>query len=233
MISKRMLAALIVGGIPWWVLSAGAVPAPESTRGPFGFIRLVDAVSIGTGKLECLINGQAVRPEGYQLGNVTGGIALQPAAYRLAFHRQGIKSGETQVLVAANDTTILIPFAEQVPATATEPARWEIRILKLKQHQEEDHRTATLVSVSHQPELQLEIRQADGKWQRVFVKRLGIARAAIKQTRGYLAVRCGPRKLSAVSVGPAGNFVTVLYDDENGLLRSTNFQDYKYLSPEG
>jgi hypothetical protein len=38
--------------------------------------------------------------------------------------------------------------------------------------------------------------------------------------------------LSAISVAPAGNFVAVLYDDENGSLRSKNFQDYKYLSPD-
>ena len=78
----------------------------------------------------------------------------------------------------------------------------------------------------------MEIRQADGKWEPVFVKRLGIARAEIQQSRGYLSVRCKGRDLSAVSVGAAGNFVSVLYDDENGVLRSKTFQDYKYLSAE-
>jgi hypothetical protein len=204
----------------------------ESKGGPVGFVRMLDAVSAGTGKLEFTLDGKAVRPAGYQLGNVTGGIALKPADYQVVFRREGVKEGETQVQVKAGDTTILIPFAEEIPATDNQPARWKIRILKLKQHESEDKPTASFVSVSRDPELKVEIRQADGKWEAVFVKRLGIARAEIKQSRGYLSVRCKGRELSAVSVAAAGNFVSVLYDDENGVLRSKTFQDYKYLSAE-
>ncbi len=116
-----------------------------------------------------MIDGKAVRPDGYQLGNVTGGIALKPNTYKVAFRREGVKEGETRVRVAANDTTILIPFAEQIPASEGQPARWEIRILKLKQHETENKRTATFVSVSREPELKVEIRQANGKWEPVSV----------------------------------------------------------------
>jgi hypothetical protein len=204
----------------------------DSKRGPIGFVRMLNAVAIGTGRLEFTLDGKAVRPAGYQLGNVTGGIALKPADYKVVFRREGVKEGETRVQVKVGDTTILIPFAEEIPATDNQPARWQIRILKLKQHESEDKPTASFVSVSSEPELKVEIRQADGKWEPVFVKRLGIARAEIKQSRGYLSLRCKGRDLSAVSVGAAGNFVSVLYDDENGVLRSKTFQDYKYLSAE-
>ena len=192
-----------------------------------GFIRLLDAVSAGTGKLEVLIDGVAVRSEGYQLGNVTGGIALNPNTYQVMFRRDGVKEGATRVPVLANDTTILIPFANPMPVRDGEPARWDIRILKLKQLETGDKRTASFVSVSHQPELNIEIRQA-GKWESVEVKRLAIARADIRQVRGYLPVRCNGHPLSAISVAATGNFVAVLFDDENGSLRSRNFQDYKY-----
>lgn len=204
----------------------------DSKRGPVGFVRMLDAVAIGTGRLEFTLDGKAVRPAGYQLGNVTGGIALKPADYKVVFRREGVKEGETRVQVKVGDTIILIPFAEEIPATDHQPAGWQIRILKLKQHESEDKPTASFVSVSREPELKVEIRQADGKWEPVFVKRLGIARAEIQQSRGYLSVRCKGRDLSAVSVGAAGNFVSVLYDDENGVLRSKTFQDYKYLSAE-
>ena len=204
----------------------------DSKRGPIGFVRMLNAVAIGTGKLEFTLDGKAVRPAGYQLGNVTGGIALKPANYKVVFRREGVKEGETQVQVKVGDTTILIPFAEEIPATENQPARWQIRILKLKQHESEDKPTASFVSVSSESELKVEIRQADGKWEPVFVKRLGIARAEIKQSRGYLSVRCKGQDLSAVSVGAAGNFVSVLYEDDKGVLRSKAFQDYKYLSAE-
>jgi hypothetical protein len=204
----------------------------DSKREPIGFVRMLNAVAIGTGKLEFTLDGKAVRPAGYQLGNVTGGIALKPANYKVVFRREGVKEGETQVQVKVGDTTILIPFAEEIPATDNQPARWQIRILKLKQHESEDKPTASFVSVSSESELKVEIRQADGKWEPVFVKRLGIARAEIKQSRGYLSVRCKGQDLSAVSVGAAGNFVSVLYEDDKGVLRSKAFQDYKYLSAE-
>ena len=232
MISNGKLSTLAMIAWQCVVLSGGVAQGQDAQRGPFGFIRLLNAVSIGTGKLEFFIDGKSVRPDGYQLGNITGGIALKPSTYKVEFRRDGVKDGETRVIVAANDTTILIPFAEQLPVSEGQPGRWEIWILRLKQHAAEDQRTATFVSVSREPELKVEIRQSDGKWHPVLVKRLGIARADIRQARGYLSVRCKQQELSAVSVGAAGNFVSVLYEDENGILRSKTFQDYKYLSTD-
>ncbi|MCX6865978.1 MAG: hypothetical protein NTV46_07115 [Verrucomicrobia bacterium] len=225
MISNRQLSALLLVVLSSVVLPGGVAQGQNAQRAPCGFIRLLNAVSIGTGKLEFFIDGKSVRPDGYQLGNITGGIALKPDTYKVEFRRDGVKDGETRVIVAANDTTILIPFAEQLPVCEGQPVRWEIRILRLKQHAAENQRTATFVSVSRDPELKVEIRQSDGKWHPVLVKRLGIARADIRQARGYMSVRCKQQELSAVSVGAAGK-------DENGILRSKTFQDYKYLSTD-
>ncbi len=212
---------------------AATASGQDSPAGPFGFIRMLHAVSAGSGSLEFLIDGNAVRPDGYQLGNVTGGIALKPGAHAVKFRRQGVKEGSTQVRVAANETTIVIAYAEEIPAAGTQPAQWEIHVLRLKQHQSEHGRSASFVSVSRHPELTLEIRQAPRKqWQPVTVQRLAIARTEILQARGYLPVRCQGQSLAALSVAASGNFVSVLYDDSNGNLRSVVFQDYKYLSPD-
>ncbi len=232
MISKHRIAALGVVLISWIAMPFGSAQVEDSASGSVGFVRLLHAVSAGTGKLEFLIDGKSVRPDGYQLGNLTGGIALKPASYKLVFRREGVTEGMTKVSVKANDTTILIPFAEHIPATDKKPERWDIRILRLKQHESDDKRTASFVSVSREPELKVEMRQIDGVWEAVFVERLKVARADIKQARGYLSVRCMGRELSSVSVGAAGNFVSVLYEDEKGELRSKTFQDYKYLSAD-
>jgi hypothetical protein len=232
MTSNYPFAAVALMILPWLALSNGPARAQDTHAGPFGFVRLLDAVSVGSGKLDFQIDGKSVREDGYQPGNVTGGIALKPATHQVRFRRDGVKDGETRVTVVANDTTILIPFAEQIPASEGEPARWQIRILKLKQQETENKRTASFVSVARDPELKVEIRQSDSTWQAVQVTRLGIARADIRQSRGYLPVRCKDQKLAAISVAPTGNFVVVLYDDEQGRLRSKNFQDYKYLSPD-
>jgi len=227
MISNELATVILAAILPWAAMPDGHAQAPDAGQGPFGFIRLLDAVSAGTGKLEVLIDGVSVRPEGYQLGNVTGGIALKPNTYQVMFRRDDVKEGAIQVPVLANDTTILIPFAEPIPVRNNQPVSWRIRILKLKPLATGEKRTASFVSVSHQSELNVEIRQG-GKWEPVEVKRLGMARADVRQASGYLPVRCNGQPLSAISVAAAGNFVAVLYDDETGTLRSRNFQDYKY-----
>ena len=61
---------------------------------------------------------------------------------------------------------------------------------------------------------------------------LSVARTKIKQSRGYVTVRCKGHEISTISVGAAGNFVSILYEDEDGVLRSKTFQDYKYLSAD-
>lgn len=230
MVSNKFCFPIVI--IWYLALLPGHIRGEESDRGPVGFVRVLNAVAIGTGGLDVTIDGKSIRPEGYQLGNVTGGIALKPATYKVGFRREGVKEGMTLVQVKADDTMILIPFAEQIPATEKEPVRWEIRILRLKQHESEDKRTASFVSVSREPELKVEMRQVDGNWEAVFVKRLSVVRSAIKQSRGYMSVRCKDQELSSVSVGAAGNFVSVLYEDDKGVLRSKTFQDYKYLSAD-
>ncbi len=232
MISNNITRAFGILTIGFLAFSSGETRAQTPERQTRGFVRLLNAVSVGTGKLEFLIDGKTMRPAGYQPGNVTGGIALVPGSHRITFRREGVEDGETRIQVAADDTTILIPFAEQVPATDDEPAHWAIRILRLKQQQSENKRTASFVSVSREPDIKVEIRQSGGQWEALHVKRLDVVRTSIQQARGYLPVRSGDRELSAVSVGPAGNYVSVLFDDENGALRSQTFQDYKYLSAD-
>ncbi len=228
MISKLQMAAAAA----LWVLCASGVARGQIPGHDCGFIRLVDAVCAGTGKMDCLIDGQSVRPDGYQPGNVTGGIALNPTPHKILLRRNGVMDGQAQLSVVAHETMILIAYAEQVPATGLVAAHWELRILRLKHHPADGPRSATFVSVARQPSLTVEIRQSNGTWESVLVKRLGFATTAIRQARGYLPVRCLDQPLAAVSVAATGHFVTVLYEEDQGTLRSLNFQDYHYLSPE-
>lgn len=206
--------------------------AQDTSQEKRGFIRLMNAVSVGTGNLDFLVDGSAVNEDGYKLGNVTGGIGLLPGTYRITFKREGTKEGTTNVKVSVDDTTILIPFAEEVPASDDEPAHWAIRILRLKQHETEDDRVASFVSVSRKPEIAISVRQTDLKWHTVTVERLKITRVPIIQNKGYMPVKAGDMDLGSISVAPAGNHVSLLYDDENGNLKSRAFQDYKYLSAD-
>ncbi len=211
---------------------AGGVRAQEEASGPLGFLRLVNGVNHGTGDLVMKVDGVSVRDEGYKLGSRTGGIPVSPGMRRVRFECEGVEPGETTVHVKKSDTTILVPFSELVPATDEKPAHWTIRVLRLKQYSAEKERVATFVSVSRHPELKLEVRQGKDKWETVHVKRLSFARVNLEQPRGYVQVRCGDVKLKDIVLAGYSNHVSVLYDDDDGVLRSKPFIDYKYVSPE-
>lgn len=209
-----------------------AAQQPDPTKGPKGFFRLMDAVSVGTGKLEVSMDGTAVRADGFDLGDVTGGISRMPSAYSVKFKREGIESGTTRITLVKDETVTLIPFAEYVPATEKKAAHWKIQILRLMQHEPKERLTATFINVTRTPELQVDILQKSENWEPHWVKRLGLERAIIQKGSGYVSLRCGKKDLRALSVGTSGNFVAVIYEDAAGEIASKNFQDFKYLSVE-
>lgn len=201
--------------------------APKS-----GFLRIVHAVAPGEGGMFVKVDGEDVHPEGYSLGDVTGGVVTKPGVREVTISREGVKEGKTQVKVEVNETTILIPFAERVPASDVEPAHWAIRVLRLKQLDPESERSATFVSVSGKPEIKVEIRDPGGKWSPIYVKRLSVAQAPIKYPRGYVPLRAEGMKLSSIPVADIGNYVVLLYDDAEGVTKARNFRDHKFLSAD-
>jgi hypothetical protein len=211
--------------------AAARAQEPPAAR-KVGFVRLVNAVAQGDKSLEMLINGESMNPDGYQLGDVTGGIGLAPGSHSITVKREGIEPGTTRIDLAADTTVTLIPFAEKVPATDDKPAHWTIRILRLKQMDPETARTATFISVSQTPEHEVEIRDPKGNWTKVTVKRLAVARTPILYPEGYVPLRMKTGKLPSIPVGEPGNYVVVLYDDASGATKALNLQDYKYLSAD-
>lgn len=214
------------------ILPAAAQAPKEPPARKVGFVRLVNAVAQGDKPLELLVNGESMSPDGYQLGDVTGGIGLAPGSHTITVKREGIEPGTTRIDLAADTTVTLIPFAEKVPATDDKPAHWTIRILRLKQMDPETARTATFVSVSQSPEHEVEIRDPKGNWTKVTVKRLATARTPILYPEGYVPLRMKTGKLPSIPVGEPGNYVVLLYDDASGATKALNLQDYKYLSAD-
>jgi phage pi2 protein 07 len=192
----------------------------------------MNAVCVGSGKLDCLIDGVEVRDEGYEFGDVTGGIPRKPGSYRVTFKRSGIESGRIEINVIQDETTTLIPFAEFVPATEKKAGHWIIRILRLKQSESREKSTATVINLTRKPELKVQIQQPDESWITLSVKRLTLERVPVLQRAGYVPLRTESADLKPLSVGTSGNFVSIIYEDAGGAICSRNFQDFKYLSLE-
>lgn len=199
---------------------------------PVGFIRIANAVAPGTGTVKVSVDGKNVYPAGYKFAAVTGGIGLPPGSHTVKIEREGVKEGSTTVTVDKDQTVTLIPFAERVPATDQEPAHFAVRILRLKQKEIQDGRSASFVSVSGQPEVMAELRAPAGTWEKVFVKRLTIGQAKIFYPEGYAPIRVNGKDMDPIPIADVGNYVVVLYDDPDGNLHAVNFRDFKYLSAD-
>jgi hypothetical protein len=205
------------------------VDAQETSEDPpSGFVRLANALAEGTGPVHIEVAGVRVNPDGYQLGEVTGGIPLPVGNQTVRIWRQGTKEGITRLKVEKNETTILIPFAERMPATDDEPAHWAIRVLRMKQQDPKEDKTATFISVSRKPEIQIEMRDPDGRWTPQLVKRLVSTQSVIRYPRGYVPLRTTEGELTSIPVASNGNYVVLLYDDAEGKVRSVNFRDRKH-----
>lgn len=196
------------------------------------FIRIANTVAPGTGNVKVYVDGADVYEPGYKFGAVTGGIGLAPGSHTITIRREGIKEGTSKVSIEKDQTVTLIPFAEKVPATDQEPAHFEIRILRLKQKETESGRSASFISVSGQAEVQAELRDPAGKWEKVFVKRMMIGEATIKYPEGYVPIRVNGNDMKPIPISDAGNYVVVLYDDPEGKICSMNFRDFKFLSAD-
>ena len=228
--NSKLLPIVLLACLSAWLpqpLAAQNTPGQK-----VGFVRVVNAVAQGQDNLQLLIDGETMNPDGYALGDVTGGIGLKPGSHEITLKRTGLKDGITRITLAVDNTITLIPFAELVPATDEQKAHWAIRILRLKQMEPETKRTATFISVSQSPQHEVEISDPKGNWTKVTVKRLTIARTPILYPEGYVPLRTKDGKLPSIPVGEPGNYVVVLYDDAAGKTKALNLQDYKYLSAD-
>lgn len=204
----------------------------ESKKAAGGFIRLVNAVAMGTGQVSLKIDGEDVRPKGYKFGDATGGIAQPTGARKITIKREGVEDGVTTVNLDKNQTVTVIPFAEKVPASDTKPAYYTIKILRLKQTAPDSGRTVTFVSVSGNPELKAEVQGEDGKWSSLFVRRLTVADMPLNYSQGYASVKINGESVTAIPIGGDGNYVMVLYDNAEGKVQSLYFRDFKFLSAD-
>ncbi len=207
-------------------------PGQDPVKEKQGFIRMVNLLVTGKGKVNLWIDGKNIFPDGYDFSDITGGIGLKAGGHTVTVKRDGLSDGTTKINLSADETTTIIPFAERIPATDEEPAHWGIRILRLKQKEESHGRTATFVSVSSTEELKVELGIPGGTWDTVFVKRLETKVRPIKFPESYAPIRISGKNVSSIPIDEIGNYVVVIYDDPTGEIKSLNFHDLRYLTAD-
>jgi len=197
-----------------------------------GFLRIVNAVSAGTGKVAFAINGRDVFPDGYALGQSTGEYAVKTGDLVITIRKTGVETGRTNIQLNGGETVTLIAFAEQVPRKElSDPPKWAVRLLRMKQQDEAQGFALSLVSVCKAEETAVDLHAIDsGSVEKAFAKRMGIVKVDLDRKRGEVFVKAGDRVLTTVSPDSPGNYVVILYENQEGQTEAVSYYDPKLLA---
>jgi hypothetical protein len=196
-----------------------------------GFVRIVHAIAPGEGKANILIDGEDIFPNGYDLGQRTGGFGLKAGGHSITLKKEGVEAGTTKISLQTGETLTLIGFAEKMPAKVKEdPPVWVTKILRLKQSSPEAGYRMTLVSVCDDDVVTIKAAvQGKGTIETAQVKRLSTTTVDLGRSRGEVLVKAGDDIVTTISPEDPGNYVVVLYQDSDGKVKALSFYDPKFV----
>ena len=126
-----------------------------------------------------------------------------------------------------------IGFAEKVvPKKGEEnnPPVWATRILRLKQSNPQRGFQMTIVPVCATDQLKCEVTAQEMKEPTVvFAKRLAINPVQLGNSSGDCVLKIAGKPMITLSPDSPGNYVVILYDDEDGNVKAISFFDPKFV----
>jgi hypothetical protein len=217
---------LVAFGLCSGVLAQGVPPKP-------GFIRLVQAMAPGTGKVNVRIDGDDIFPKGYDLSQCSGGMGFHGGEHRIDVVKQGVEPATVKIPLAEGETITLVVYAEKLPAVSGDDGKpkWKARLLRLRQPPPEPGYHLTLASVSGREEIPVRTLVA-GRNKPVIslVRRLSTVGVHLGRGSGdTLELESGDHPLGRVSLDEKGSYVVILYDKEDGGVGMVSFFDPKFV----
>jgi hypothetical protein len=211
--------------------AAGIAIAQGPARPDVGFIRIVNAISPGTGNASFLLDGRDLYSGGYALGQTTGGYGVKAGNLEVEVRKQGVETGRTRVDLGVGETLTVIAFAERLPQEkADEPPRWEVRLLRLKQQEIERGYGLSFISVCKPDEVPVEVTvEGRERPERVFAKRLQITLLELGRRRGEIMIRSGHKILANISPDSPGNYVVILFENTESRIEGISYYDPKFV----
>lgn len=199
-----------------------------------GFIRIINVIAPGTGRAAFAINGRDVYADGYALGQTTGEYGVKTGDLVITVRKTGVETGRTSIQLKDGETVTLIAFAERLPQKElSDPPKWAVRLLRMKQQDEAKGAALSLVSVCMEEETAVDLLSFDsGTVEKAFAKRLGIVKADIDRKRGEIFVKAGARVLTSVAPDSPGNYVVILYDNQEGRTDAVSYYDSMLLASD-
>jgi hypothetical protein len=197
-----------------------------------GLIRIVNAVAPGNGRVAFAINGRDVFPDGYALGQTTGEYSVKTGDLVVTIRKTGVETGRTNIQLKADETITLVAFAERIPTKElSDPPKFAVRLLRMKQQDEAKGFALSLVSVCKAEETAVDLNTIDsGSVEKAFAKRFAIIKVDLDRKQGEVFVKSGDRVITTVSPDSPGNYVVILYENPEGLIEAVSYYDPKLLT---
>lgn len=196
-----------------------------------GFIRIINAIPQGAGNAAFAINGRDLFADGYALGQTTGEYGVKTGDLVITVRKTGVETGRTNIQLSDGETITLVAFAEEVPRKElSDPPKWAVRLLRMKQQDEVKGFALSLVSVCKPEETAVDVLDVEkGKPEKAYARRLAVTQMDLGASRSEVFVKIGDRILTALSPDSPGNQVVILYEDREGRIEALSFYDPKAL----
>lgn len=196
-----------------------------------GFIRIVNAVSPGVGNAKFVVEGRDLYPDGYKLGQTTGGYGVKAGSCSIEVVKEGLKKGTTKLQINVGETITLIAFAEKLPVEKPDdPPNWAIKLLRLKQKEVEKGFAMSIVSVCQADEIVLQLNHhSSGKQDKAIAKHLVVTSVDLGGMRSEVTINAGEKTLTTVSPDSRGNYVVIVYENAENQIEALYFFDPKFV----
>ena len=223
------------GGVQTESEAGGGVRTESEAPKPseVGFVRLINLVPVGEGTTSILIDGANNWPQGFRLGQRTGAIGLRKGDHEFTLSKPGCKAARKVIPVVGGATQTLVAYAEPVRDDSGMIIAWELKVAKLKQHTPDQGMFLTVVSFCDEPEVPLDIHEtvSDTRLKTV-AKRLGVVRVALQKGQNIAEISHAGEEITSLATDGSGNYVLMLYEDEEGKKGGLTFFDPKFVLAE-
>ncbi len=226
---KRISSLLVL------VFLSSFLGAQDVDPANYGVVRFMNLVDAGRGNLQMVINGKAPKKDGFRLGQRTGPIPFQKGALKLLLTKEGCLPAERRIEITAETAQTIVMYAEEDFDEAGKSLGWQIKTARLQQHTPKKGLVITFVSFCKKDVLDLEIEEGfSGKLFKQSVYKLKSTRLQIAEsgrvraTVNYLGERIG-----TINVDENGNYIAMIYEDDDGQKKIETFYDPEFIAAGG
>lgn len=200
-----------------------------------GFVRFMNLVDAGEGNTKLKINGKDIWEPGYRLGQKTGALPYSSGDQKFVVTKEGCLPAERDVSIEKGKSQTIVAFAEEVFDEEGESLGWGIKLARLEQHTPEKGLVVTFISFCKEDVLDLEIdeSQSSKTFTQTVYRRKTARLKLVDKGRVRASVSCNGERIGSIKVENQGNYVSMIYDGDDGKRKMKTFYDPSFMVSGG